>query len=152
MAKVFRLKRTGESELATSGLLLDEKSAVLCATLEPNTKGDHPRIPPGEYDLKLLGPGQSRFDISYREIFGKDFRGLIEIVVPSRSHILFHMGNWFDQTRGCVMCGLTTRKTESGRSFEIPPGESKAGYWHAYQEMMAAVQEGGAKLRVYDPS
>lgn len=154
--KLFRLKRTAELELATAGMLLAENSEILCRTLEPAkvVHNDHPRIPPGEYDLKIVrGLTASRFNLPYQDIFGKDFEGVIEIAnVPGRSHVLFHMGNWFDQTLGCVICGRNVIMTESRKSFEVPGGESRPGYWAAYRPMLEAIKNGGAKLHVYDPT
>lgn len=154
--KLFRLKRTAELELATAGMLMAENSEILCRTLEPAkvARDGHHRIPPGEYDLKIVsGLTASRFNMPYHDIFGKDFEGVIEIAnVPGRSHILFHMGNWFDQTMGCVICGRNVVMTESRKSFEIPGGESRPGYWMAYRPMIEAIHGGGAKLHVYDPT
>lgn len=154
--KIFRLKRTGDTDLATAGMLMAENSEILCRTLEPakDARDGHPRIPAGEYDLKIVkGLMASRFNGPYGEIFGKDFEGVIEITnIPNRSHVLFHMGNWFDQTKGCVICGRNVIRTTSGKSFEIPGGESRPGFWMAYQAMRDAINNGGAKLHVYDPT
>lgn len=153
----FTLSRLQNGKTATAGELRSPDGDHLCATLERawnDNRSNSSRIPAGTYLLALkpydaIHP-LSHFDQFYRNKF-KDFhQGMIEITgVPSRSGILFHMGNWPFQTEGCVICG--ERTVPQGASFMVPPGESAPGYIVAYGALLKAVRCGGAAVRIADP-
>lgn len=147
---MFKLQRVAESANATSGVLYGPDGARLCATLERAWKGNEPansRIPSGTFELQLKKLGTSHFDSFYTKQFGSNHKGMIEIAgVLGRSSILFHMLNWYYQSEGCIGCGSHTEK--GGVDWFIPPGQSRPGYVAAYAPLLAAVQNGGAKLQV----
>ena len=96
--KLIRDKDTG---LATTGRLYccDE---FLCFTLE-NTWKDNERqiscIPKGTYNLELK---------EYGRFYDKYKHPIIKLVnVPNRSEILFHIGNYPEDTLGCILLGKT---------------------------------------------
>lgn len=70
-----------------------------CFTLEP---GPDKRIHEGEFEIRLKEYGR------YHEAW-KDkpwYKGVPIFDVPGRREILFHPGNYWDDTRGCIMPGL----------------------------------------------
>lgn len=150
--KVFELHRTGEKSRSTAGMLEDDAGRQLCATLERSEDDrDHPRIPPGDYNLKIRPFGQSHFDDHNRAQFGDTYAGIIEICnVSGRTNIEIHMGNWWFQTEGCVLAGASVRLNPAKQEFEIPPGMSAPGFWEAYCAIRLAIKDGGAVLRVLD--
>ncbi len=78
----------------TFGVLLDEK-IPFCLTLERpwlENRRSVSCIPEGGYLCKRVNSPK----------FGDTF----EVTnVPERSHILFHKGNFFDDTHGCILTG-----------------------------------------------
>lgn len=65
----------------------------VCDTLEPALTSGHPCIPCGDYSVKLSP--------------SKKFSCLMPLVcdVKGRSGILFHVGNTFRDTLGCILVG-----------------------------------------------
>lgn len=85
------------SEAYTIGKLYID-GVFFCDTLEPSTTAtQHPAVKLGSYRLSIVW--------SYK--FGS-FMPRIE--VPHRSGILFHVGNYPHDTKGCVLLGLNTIK------------------------------------------
>lgn len=148
----FVLQRTVEDGNSTGGYVADSEGHKLCATLERSAADrEHPRILSGVYPLIIRPFGQSRFDADYRKFYGTEYRGIIQIdKVPGRTFIELHKGNWWWQTLGCVMLGLTVQKNVAKGYYEIPAGESGVGFWPAYQKIAAAIVSEGAELRVVD--
>lgn len=148
----FTLDRRASDTNSTAGELLSPEGHILCATLERADHANQPRIsriPAGTYPLILRKLGESHFDKFHSSQFGSAHKGMIEIDrVPGRSVILFHMGNWYYQSEGCVLCGETT--APSGKGYQIPPGQSRPGYLRAYAALLAAIQSGGAQITVID--
>lgn len=151
MAK-FLLQRLEEGANATAGVLYAEDGSRLAATLERAEGANEPmvsRISAGHYQLGLKKLGSSKFDGQHTSVFGAAHKGMIEILgVPGREAILFHMGNWYYQSEGCVLLGLRTDSDRTG--LMIPAGESRLGYVPAYAALVAAVQAGDASLDVKD--
>jgi hypothetical protein len=148
----FLLQRMEDSAKATTGVLYDAFGKRIAATLERAEGQNEPmvsRIPAGHYRLGLKTVGSSKFDSQYTAMFGSSHKGMIEITsVPGREAILFHMGNWYYQSEGCVLVGARTDTDRTG--LMIPPGESRLGYVPAYAALLAAVQAGDAWLDVKD--
>lgn len=149
----FLLSRLLDGLNATAGELRSPDGDALCATLERAGLANRPRVsrvPAGVYHLALKPLGTSHFDEFYAKKFGAFHQGMIEITgIPGRSGILFHMGNWWCQTEGCVICG--ERAVPQGASYMIPPGESAPGYIAAYGAMLSAINAGEAALKIADP-
>lgn len=81
----------------------------LCFTMEPGSEDVHaPRVQHGFYYLERHGweeDSRARFRRTWA-LVGKDVSHYAEAGV-SRSAILFHSGNDDDETRGCILLGLT---------------------------------------------
>lgn len=94
--KDFILKRVGESDDATFGVLFDEY-IPFCLTLERKWSLNQPNIsciPAGEYITQRISSPK----------FGETF----EITnVKQRTEILFHKGNFPNDSHGCVLLGET---------------------------------------------
>ncbi len=94
----LELKRTGKSELQTMGemLALDGNDNIFsCKTIElpwRENKINISCIPEGKYKVKKR----------YSDKFGHHFHILN---VPGRSMILIHAGNYYSETKGCILVG-----------------------------------------------
>ena len=106
------LERVLKSKNAILGNLYristDGIKSFICYTLENAWEDNEVGlscIPAGKYDLKLRKEG--RYYERYRKKFhGEDFDGVIEVCdVPSRKFILIHIGNFHQDTRGCILVG-----------------------------------------------
>ena len=85
------------SENYTIGKLYID-GGYFCDTLEPSTTAtEHPAVKTGVYSLV----------IAWSPKFGSY---MPRIEVPKRSGILFHVGNYPHDTKGCVLLGLNTIK------------------------------------------
>lgn len=96
--------RIEQSDYHTLGILIIDQSAF-CCTLEREWKDNKPNescIPAGEYICKsVLSPKFSRtFEITK---------------VPNRSAILFHAGNYPENSHGCVLLGASFLKLKERR-------------------------------------
>ena len=103
----IEVRRHYFSENYTIGKLYID-GAYFCDTLEPSTTAKkYPAVHTGVYSLV----------IAWSPKFGS-YMPFIE--VPKRSGILFHVGNYPHDTKGCVLLGLNTIKgsvTASRASF-----------------------------------
>ena len=73
----------------------------ICDTLENPYLDNKPNIssiPLGEYSVRLR---------LARESASRDYLHLLVQSVPYRKYILFHVGNYPTQTKGCILVGLT---------------------------------------------
>lgn len=98
-----KILRVEKSEDGTFGvLLINEK--VFCLTLERPWADNTPGVscvPPGKYFCnRTISPK-----------FGDTFELMS---VPGRSNILFHWGNYIEDTQGCILLGY---------GFENPPAQ-----------------------------
>lgn len=81
----------------TGGLLtVPDPDVDFLFTMEP---GPDKRIPPGEYEVFKRDPEQYK---------GTTYPDAFEVIVPGRIAILFHLGNYPQETKGCILpgCGL----------------------------------------------
>lgn len=103
----IEVRRHYFSENYTIGKLYID-GGYFCDTLEPSTTAkEHPAVKIGIYSLV----------IAWSPKFGSY---MPRIEVPNRSGILFHVGNYPHDTKGCVLLGLNTIKgsvTASRASF-----------------------------------
>ena len=94
--KSLLLKRFDHREWGTYGALIGPKGPFIVTLERPYTDGfgKMSYIKAGVYTCKRV---QS-------PTFGNTF----EVTgVPGRKHILFHAGNWTDDTRGCILTGTS---------------------------------------------
>ena len=65
---------------------------------------------------------------------------MIEVLdVPNFKYILLHIGNWDDQTEGCVLLGNSAKQNVTGSGMVL---ESKIAYLRVYPIVMRALQKG----------
>lgn len=102
MKQLSLIRRWFDSD-RTIGELSELHHGFICYTMEPSLSDFAPLISPGEYSLKPHnGP---RFKSTWA-IVGN---GITHQPAPGaiRSAILFHAGNLDDETKGCVLVGLS---------------------------------------------
>lgn len=86
--KIFTIRRfTPENREAIYGVLLDEIKRPIALTLE------HPK--------KLISTGERMC----RPYSSEKYPNTWEIIVDGRTKILFHWGNFFTDSEGCVLIG-----------------------------------------------
>ena len=105
--KRLTLKRRWYDEDRTIGELYDGQEFV-AFTMEPGD-GDreHPRVPPGFYDLERHGwAGEA---VKYERTWALVGHGVSHQREPgiSRCAVLFHAGNRDEDTLGCIIPGMT---------------------------------------------
>jgi hypothetical protein len=144
------IKRIKATQRATLGTLRMPDGLKLCNTLErgpgeggvTNRRGQD-RIPAGEYRLELRTVGG--FHDRYLERYGPLFhKGMVQIAnVPDRDYILFHIGNYFTDSLGCVLLGQTSFVDGDG---ELAVGKSRDAYVQNYPILMDIAERGGSLL------
>ncbi len=93
-------------------------------------------IPKGNYTLRLNTWGG--MNAEYRQKFPKLHKGMIEINgLPNFSFVYIHIGNTYQQTAGCPLCGF---------GFEMVNGDyqvlrSKDAYQMIYPKLLALAQD-----------
>ena len=93
----IEVRRHYFSESYTIGKLYIDGS-YFCDTLEPSTTAiEHPAVKTGAYPLTIV----------WSPKFGCY---MPRVEVPNRCGILFHVGNYPRDTKGCVLLGLNTIK------------------------------------------
>ena len=94
---IVRLTRHAENEYGTFGFLTVGKSDTIFTTLELpdlNNLRNVSCIPKGAYPLEKRKTGK--------------YKGMYEVLgVEGRSDILFHLGNYKRDTKGCILLGTT---------------------------------------------
>ena len=106
---IYRLPQIPNSW--TRGVLLREDGVPFCVTLERGWKNNERGvscIAPGEYLMK-------------RAFYEKGGYATFEIICPPREEVKLHIGNFEEDTHGCVLTGEQFEpvyKTESGRMEE----------------------------------
>ncbi|MFH1964286.1 MAG: DUF5675 family protein [Acidobacteriota bacterium] len=107
--------RYSETEESTLDVLLID-GYFACHLLEPPYGR---RIPGGIYDLGLQQIGN--LHLTYKKKFPDSHRGMILVKnVPGRTGILFHIGNFVQDTDGCLLTGTTcnNNQLDPGRLFQ----------------------------------
>lgn len=143
------LQRLKHDENATQGELI-LRGQHLCYTLEnrpPRTPGvKEPglsRIPAGVHRLGLRGVG--KFYNRYTKRWA--WHGpMVEILLPGWQYVLFHCGNYHDQTDGCVLVG-----SELGAHADkgLAVWASRPAYARAYPDLLGLARR-GADFEVRD--
>lgn len=114
-SEVILLNRFIQSDESTVGVLRTLPGEYLGCVIEdgfnnPKIYGKT-RIPPGMYPLKKRTYGG--FYNRYKQRFGHSF--VVEVQhVPNFTDILFHIGNFKEDTKGCLLVNEGFRVLESG--------------------------------------
>ena len=90
------LKRVIDSPSGTFGTLI-HNGVPICVTLENKWMQNKPNI-------SCIPPGSYQCELTVSPKYGKVFTVLN---VPERTHILFHWGNWQENTKGCILVGTS---------------------------------------------
>lgn len=102
---ILTLDRRENRDDGVFGELLDQSQNFLMVTLEHSYKDNLPKIPDGQYECKRgMHALKSFFDAEGKQI--KPSFETFEIEnVPNRTNILFHVGNYEEDSEGCVLLG-----------------------------------------------
>ena len=138
---IVKLVRFSSQEDSTLGLLYID-GAFQCFTIEDEFREEkvhgETRIPEGIYELGIRAEGG--FHERYKQRFRGVHKGMIEVLdVPNFKYILLHIGNWDDQTEGCVLLGNSAKQNVTGSGMVL---ESKIAYLRVYPIVMRALQKG----------
>ena len=143
-------QRIYESPVDTIGTLYLHDQ-LLCFTLEDQFQRvkvpGETRIPAGDYRVTLRTWGTHHED--YLKRYGAQWeKGMLWLMdVPGFKDILFHIGNSFIDTKGCILCGF---------GLNIFPGhksdlsQSRIAYEYAYPRLVAALEADGLTWSVRD--
>ncbi len=104
--KRFLLLREKADAERTFGALYD-RGTFICHTMEPGDEDvSAPRVNPGFYALEPHG-WEVNSPVRYTRTWALVGDGVSHWPADGeRSAILFHAGNWDEQTRGCILVGL----------------------------------------------
>jgi len=138
---IVKLIRFSSQEDSTLGLLYID-GAFQCFTIEDEFREEkvhgETRIPEGIYELGIRAEGG--FHERYKQRFRGVHKGMIEVKdVPNFKYILIHIGNWEDQTDGCLLLGNSAKQNVTGSGMVL---ESKIAYLRVYPIIMRALQKG----------
>lgn len=135
------LNRLRSTKRATVGSLYLGGPLHLCDTLErgPGTnRVQLDRIPAGRHKLRLRTEGG--YDARARKLFPDIHQGMIEIIVPGRTFILIHWGNYWRDTLGCILVGDGVFTDGDG---EPAVGKSRDTYACIYPQIVDVAKNGG---------
>lgn len=141
----FHVMRLYDDPYSTIG----ELQGPRCYILERQATGDHPRIPEGEYALKLRHIGESHLDPVAEQIMGPGgHHGMIEICdVPGRTDILIHWANQASEILGCLATGTSyAHNVQGAHGFWLY--DSRKAYRLIYPTIAAAIMAGPTTLQV----
>ena len=133
------LNRLCSTRRATVGKLY-AGALHLCDTLE---RGPGPnrvqldRIPAGEHKLRLRSEGG--YHARAAKLFPDIHRGMIEIIVPGRTFMLIHWGNYWRDTLGCILVGDGVFTDGDG---EPAVAASRKTYARVYPQIVDLAEEG----------
>ncbi len=91
----IKLQRLSMTESGTFGGLLGENGIPICLVLERPWVDNKPNI-------SCIPPGLYRCELVNSPTFGWTYQ---VVDVPNRTKILFHVGNWIENSRGCLLTG-----------------------------------------------
>lgn len=127
----------------TFGLLFDDTAVkeFLCQTLEDERRETkipgETRIPAGRYPIELRKEGG--MNQRYRQRFGNDHRGMLWIqCVPNFIWIYIHIGNFENETDGCILVGESTPE-QRDKGFL---GNSRETYLRVYKLIADRIEAG----------
>jgi hypothetical protein len=138
---IVKLIRFSSQENSTLGLLYID-GGFQCFTIEDEFRTEkvmhETRIPEGIYELGIRDEGG--FHERYKSKFKGIHKGMIQVMdVPNFEYILLHIGNWEDQTSGCLLLGNSAKQNVTGSGMVI---ESKIAYLRVYPLIMRQLQKG----------
>lgn len=108
-----------------------------CFIIEPNFPGRNGYIPEGIYNLVARRHG-SHYE-EYQKYQGHE-AGMIQVAnVPGRDDILFHIGNYPADTKGCLCTGTEPRVDDS---YGMCVFGSTEAYLHLYPQVMNHITAG----------
>jgi hypothetical protein len=148
----FLCRRLDSDGLSIISRWFDPAGKPLCWCLEPGAQTvGHPCIPARHYSLRLRTVGQKHRD--YQAYYDKRFepgwhRGMVEIVVPGRTAIEFHVGNTVADTLGCSLAGSSAVPPDHAASGHWEVARSRAAYEAVYPILRDAVLAGAATLTI----
>lgn len=152
MSAIFTARRIHADPLSSVSLWTGPGLTFPLYCLEPGEgREPHPRIPEGEYPLRLRTVGSKHQDYlrhyARDENFPSDWhKGMVEIAnVPQRTAVLFHVGNFIDDSLGCSLAGLKYGRDALGH-YRVY--NSRLAYEQAYPVLRDAILAGPALLRV----
>lgn len=143
------VKRLFQTQKTTiSSVLVD--GDIQCFGLEntynqPKIPGNT-RIPCGTYrvGLRTVG-GEHR---KYLKRFPNIHKGMLHIKdVPGFEHILIHIGNFHEETDGCLLLGQNIAHRE-GEGYMV--ANSKVAYKEFYANVISAARDGILKIDIRD--
>lgn len=102
---IITLQRTDVRDDGVFGMLLDQRGNFICCTLEHAYKDNIPKVIEGTYEcVRGMHRLKSFFDKDGKQI-RPDFETFMVSKVPNRVNILFHVGNYEEDSDGCVLLG-----------------------------------------------
>ena len=116
IVKIFRLEQTDEGALGSMTL----HDHLFCTSLEPDDKDPvRNQISAGRYFCQKYS--------------SQKYPHTFEIIVPGHTNVLFHPGNWEEDTTMCVLLGQYPSKLKNQRSV------SNSG--NTFKKFMAILQD-----------
>lgn len=145
------LQRIKEDGRLTVGVLTLQ-GAGGCFIGEPGTDPDGPqRILAGTYPI-IIRKEPSKFDAEATKMLGSVYIGMVQFVVPGRSEIEIHWGNFSDDTEGCLMTGTNyANGPVPDRAYSgLYLLNSRDAWKLVYPVIAQAVLSGGAEIVIND--
>lgn len=140
---ILTLNRVAQTDKSTVGVLSCPKGQYLGCIIEdgynsPKVWGET-RIPPLFYRLQQRTWGG--FFERYNNRFGHDF--VVEIVgVPNFTNVLFHIGNFKEDTKGCLLVNEGFRVTDEGHF----AGYKSTAQYLKFMKFMAMAMNSGKNV------
>jgi hypothetical protein len=139
------LQRVRQAAKATFGTLTINGDIV--ATLEDMIREEkvygETAIPAGTYQLELRNEGGKT--LTYAKRFPKMHKGMIWLRnVPNFTYVYIHIGNFPDDTEGCILVG------EKARSRSLQ--SSTSAYKRIYPKIVKMIESEGCEIIIKDSS
>lgn len=146
----FALRRINSDGLSTRGELFQNPNTRLCDTLERGPRNpDHPRIVSGRHPMVLRTEGGKHAE--YLVHYGPDFhKGIVQIIVPDRTFIEFHVANQYHELLGCIAPGDSWVRPDCAKSEHYQVVSSRAAYERVYPILRDAILANETFLDVFD--
>jgi len=139
---ILRLERFSDNNGSTLGTL-KINNVFECFSLEDPYRKDKikkiTRIPAGTYEVELRKEGSA--NKKYKERYRDMHKGMLHLKnVPGFKYILIHVGNYKEDTEGCILVG---EKSCSNRYSEGKVLESRDAYERLYPKVRDVLVKGG---------
>ena len=146
----YLLIRKLDDGAGTFGRLYNPQGDELCRIVERPWKNNERRIsciPTGKYKLGFY-PAGKKFYPRYKKIFadvGND-RGMIIINdIPGRDHVLWHRGNYPENSWACLLLNMSVGRNDKG---ELQGYRSTDAYRKVYPIVADAIEKGDCYLEI----